>query len=133
MREIKFRYACKDMAGDLFFHYFNLDDLTNRPIPLAHIGRIQEIIGRDQFTGLRDKQGKEIWEGDVLQCPAGKGVVVWGNHSIGRDDWGIEHITPGFSLAWEDDSGHSGIEEKDRVEVIGNIHENPELLATPAP
>ena len=66
-----------------------------------------------QFTGLKDKQGKEIYEGDIVIfkndiCK----IEFWMSEFIMRDKLG-----GGYSLYLEDD-----------IEVIGNIYENPELL-----
>jgi hypothetical protein len=64
-----------------------------------------------QFTGLLDKTGKEIWEGDIVK------------DSFGHFTKEVVEMTPYFF--------HEYIEyglENATIEVIGNIYENPELL-----
>jgi len=68
---------------------------------------------RGRSTGLKDKNGKLIYEGDILKDDHGKAPVVW------------EPSVAAF--AWE--GGEEwGMIDPQNVEVIGNIYENPELL-----
>jgi uncharacterized phage protein (TIGR01671 family) len=74
----------------------------------------------EQFTGLLDRNGREIYEGDIVQCYSHpscelvqKKVVDF--YEFRETIWSKEY--------------HDG---RTRVEVIGNIHQNPELL-TPSP
>ena len=75
----------------------------------------------EQYTGLKDKHGKEIYEGDILnggnyQGSLALGIVVFENGAfickpIGRF---MESFEEGYRF--------------NRLQIIGNIHENPELL-----
>ncbi len=73
-----------------------------------------------QYTGCKDKNGKEIWEGDIVTgCYYENTVAVeW----IDEDAGWFPFTQPSYGgYEWEADS-------PDRVEVIGNIYENPELM-----
>ncbi|MFO1555146.1 YopX family protein [Lactiplantibacillus plantarum] len=76
----------------------------------------------EQFTGLKDVNGKGIYEGDVLRTKAGLiQIVEQGILSIARDDL----ISGFYANNLSDDKPHT-FSYND--EVIGNVHENPELL-----
>lgn len=73
-----------------------------------------------QYTGLHDKADKEIFEGDVVQCWGGEYCQGYWEHST-RD---IVTSDPYLLVA---------LSEYEHVEIIGNIHDNPELLQEATP
>ena len=70
---------------------------------------IPETVG--QFTGLTDKNGKKIFEGDILEFRHGR------THVVKFEDGAF--IFTGTAIP---------VRYADKFEVIGNIHDNPELL-----
>lgn len=89
---------------------------------------IPETAG--QYTGLKDKNGKEIYEGDVVAFEDSDGgyeypdVVV----NTGIVEYGELRFYFTNRVAAEMDDFYIKDGRCDDVEVIGNIHENPELL-----
>ncbi len=76
-----------------------------------------------QFTGLKDKEGTDIFEGDIVRCAYWRGKVVWCEDTAGfcvlEKLKGNVYRTLSKYFA-------------SQTEVIGNIKQNPELLeATP--
>lgn len=80
----------------------------------------QNITAIMQFTGLRDKNGKEIYEGDICRDEDGLGVIYWE-----KDCWMYGFVL--FDSSYKSD-GYMLREMADDCEVIGNIYENPEPL-----
>lgn len=70
----------------------------------------------EQFTGLKDKNGTEIYEGDILIDDAGEPIEYW---VVKFSDGGFVGECAGVAESFF---------ELTNLEVVGNIHENPELL-----
>ena len=135
MREIEFR--AKGLFKDRWYYGYFVDckrnmrcqivNLDEEKCDLTHYVR-KDTVG--QYIGLKDKNGKKIFEGDIV-----------------RDDYGIYKII--FDrYGWDSCAGYTGfigiytwetpdIEgwyeanrciDDDKLEIIGNIYDNPELL-----
>lgn len=129
MREIKFRAWDVERKS-----WMNEQDVYNE---VQEQGRWNPERGQFyklmQFTGLYDKNGKEIYEGDVLKwrCSTSesKSKVMLRTVSI---DWGCWPTSHGYAITIYINgekyaSGKSYWNNEDR-EIIGNIYENTELI-----
>lgn len=113
MREIKFR--AWDNGAKMY--------QTMAPMINIHTGEISNLPGRfilEQFTGLLDKNGKEIYEGDIVSQFIGKSYYT--GPAV------VKYTITEYHCGYYIRGLELGIERCETCEIIGNIHENPELL-----
>ena len=133
MREILFRGKRLDngewIRGDLvqFLPHGIVRIVTQEP-PYKDAEVDSDTVG--QFTGLTDRNGKKIFEGDIIHLEYSQ--VFFGGEYFGEYTAEVSYkegcfITDGINNGDEIETPLSGF-DNDEVEIIGNIHDNPELL-----
>ena len=123
MREIKFR--CWDRVQNKM----HLPDNMGYQILTPAADYFDADVYWMQFTGLLDKNGKEIYEGDMIQdcLTKAKMQVVFGqNKQSAFNGWYCKYI--GISVKDVAINGDYDTNQNSNIEVIGNIYETPHLL-----
>jgi len=125
MRDIKFR-AWHHGGGDPRVKpYMRFSD-SNNELFWGCVDNEPHVAEVMQFTGLVDKHGVEIWEGDLLKNVTGRiGKVVWHNPSASFDTDFVKETRTSF-----ESSSYGFVNNMwgNHTEVIGNIWANPELM-----
>ena len=114
MREIKFRAWIVD-----------IEKMASWEQTLKECDRFS-LLNKDgfifmQYTGLKDKQGKEIYDGDVVLCDNEFYAPVLWNDKLAQWCIQIGHTLEGLCE-------YCNCHIAENCEVVGNIHDNPELL-----
>lgn len=137
MREIKFRAWDDD---DNKMYYFDLRDyMQTREDGQEELCTSHASPTLMQFTGVKDKNGKEVYEGDIIQLidDAGDTIrteVKWGNHrrqmgtGVIVDIPGFAFIKPDGAASFPIVNNYQGKHDTEIFEIVGNIYEHPQLV-----
>ena len=123
MREMKFRAFLK--SNQVMYDVLTLDIIDKKALienaekQLKGYVKLQEIELM-QYTGLKDKNGKEIYEGDIISFGDNKAVVFY-EHAKFKAKYRYYNNCYCYDALSE-------VLYYNKVEIIGNIYENKELI-----
>ena len=128
-REIKFRAwdkELKKMRVNPVLHFTPQSKFTVS----GYSGQLYELM---QYTGLKDKNGKEIYEGDIVCFVEDVVAEVIGGYPRTEPEgrflkvgWNDEFLS---WYLWDERGGGQSMDSEEEYEVIGNIYENPDILS----
>jgi uncharacterized phage protein (TIGR01671 family) len=81
------------------------------------VGQKDEYFELMQFTGILDRSGKEIYEGDIVRVNGGEPGLEFTSQVV------FEQAAFRIKAVYD-----QGFPHREDIEVIGNLHENPELI-----
>jgi len=139
MREIKFRawdkenkkmLVSEDEENYLSIYLDGTFDSLGNMLDISDSRRRQrsEELELMQFTGLKDKNGKEIYEGDIVDVKYwGIGSIIFMDKAMINPEYGFCKVLPAFLIKKDNKNSTFLYKDKD-LKVIGNIYENPKLM-----
>ncbi len=119
----------KPITGSRIVNYIAVDNGSEKHATYRYFNVYEDSVG--QFTGLKDRRGQEVYEGDVVFWIAKdargrgrgeQGAIIWDEHTM---SWAILRDKP---CADGRPCIISRPFDRQHLEVVGNIFDNPELI-----
>lgn len=117
MREIKFREWVKEFDSMLYEVYFHEEVSIDE-----HFNDCNRTLM--QYTGLKDINGKEIYESDIVKVISSADDAVLSYEEVTQLPCGVWYLTTSINEGMYDVMMYSD----NYIEIAGNLYENPELL-----
>ena len=128
-------------VDDTPIKHYHIENMTIGAFPNEFISGLSETVNPNtvgQFTGLTDKNGKRIFEGDIFNLEDEiMAVVIFKDGCFRLEEYGLRGTWT--ESGFDECGGSWGVIDCDPIdwyslyaaEIIGNIHDNPEFLEVP--